>query len=296
MTASATATLKVTIQRGQQPARELSLTSREVLVGSAAHCEVRVDDTDAAPEQLLLEVLDQGVVARSRSRQHGVLVDGLAFSEGPLNATSIVQVGQTRLKVEVAPCVLARGSTRRPGSRLWVYGLACLGFPLSLYLIFVTPGGDAGTAKRVEPPALFGEAREACPTAIASEARFAAESELVLAEALRERAPFHPEDGVKAVGHYGVAAACYRVAGEAESASVVSTDVTALRESIQQSFHVHRARLDYALSTQRYDRASTEVRTLLAFLGSGSSEYKTRLKSMEHQLQLKHAASGSKTQ
>jgi hypothetical protein len=179
---------------------------------------------------------------------------------------------------------------------LWIYVLACIGFPLSGYLILGTPGGDVGDAKRAEPPALFPEASEVCPTAIASEAHVAAENELLLAEALRERAPFYPEDGVKAVGHYGVAAACYRIAGETENASMVSTDVTALRESIQQSFHVHRARLDYALSTQRYDRARTEVRTLLAFLGSGSSEYKTRLKWMEHQVQLKHAANGSKAQ
>jgi hypothetical protein len=287
---------KLTIERGQQPARELTVHSTRVLLGSAAHCEVRIDEVDAAPEQLLLERVEQGIFARSRSRQHGVLVDGLPFSDGPLAPASVVQLGQTRVRIELSEDALSLGSgARRSKRKVILHVLAVVGFPVGFYLLLAEPGGATAVAKPVEPPRLFEEKPQSCSTQVPSEAKLLAESELLLAEAMRERAPFHPEDGVKAVGHYEIAAACFGVAVDLDGAAQVNADAASLRKSIEESFHVHRARLDYALSTQRYDRARTEIHELLAFLGGSSSEYKTRLKWVDHQIQLKHAKDRSKS-
>ncbi|MGC4067148.1 MAG: FHA domain-containing protein [Polyangiaceae bacterium] len=288
---------KLTIERGQQPPRELTVHSTRVLLGAAAHCEVRIDEADAAPEQLLLEVVDQGIFARSRSRQHGVMVDGIAFSDGPIARASVIQLGQTRVRIELSDDALAlKTSARRTKRSVMVHALAAVGFPIGFYLLLAEPEGATGVAKPVEPPRLFEVKPASCSTRVPSEAKLLAESELLLAEAMRERAPFHPEDGVKAVGHYEVAAACFGTATEPETAAQVNADASSLRKSIEESFHVHRARLDYALSTQRYDRARVEIHELLAFLGGSSSDYKTRLKWVDHQIQLKYAKDRSKSQ
>jgi hypothetical protein len=258
---------------------------------------VRVDEVDAAPEQLVLELVEQGIFARSRSRQHGVLVDGLPFRDGLIAGASVIQMGQTRVRVETTEDALARSRRSRSSkSRFVIYALAAVAFPLGFYLLLLAPEGEAAVAKSVDPPPLFGEKAQSCSTRVPSEAKLLGESELLLAEAMRERAPFHPEDGVKAVDHYGIAAACFGVASETERATGVNADAASLRKSIEDSFHVHRARLDYAISTQRYDRARTEIHALLAFLGASSSEYKTRLKWTDHQIQLKHAEDRSKSQ
>jgi hypothetical protein len=289
---------KLTIERGEDPIRELTVNSTRLLVGSAAHCEVRIDDGDAAPEQLVLEIVDEVIVARSRSRQHGILIDGLPFAEGTIQPSTTIQLGKTRLKIDYlcSTSLTPSDHARRNKPNGWVYGLAGLGFPLAFYLIFNGPNTASTVTKPVDPPRLFRETTEICSTSVATEAKIAAEGELLLAVAMRERAPFHPEDGITAVTHYEIAAACFRTAQELELAAQVSADASALRKNVQESFHVHRARLDYALSTQRYDRARTEIRALLAFLGTPQSEYKTRLKWMDHQIQLKHTSNENKVQ
>jgi hypothetical protein len=140
-----------------------------------------------------------------------------------------------------------------------------------------------------EPPNLFARINPKCPRAADAEARAVSENELALAESKRERSPFHPEDGVAAVAHYDLATSCLRVANDSAAASLVARKADELKRKLNAEFHVHRARLDYALSTEQYDRARDEVRILLAFVAASPSEYTNRLSQLDRQLELRHS-------
>jgi hypothetical protein len=281
-------TFKFTIRR-QHHDEELHVRANRVLAGSAAHCEVRLDESEAAPEQLLFETVNQVIIVHARSRAHRVLVDGSPFNEGPIQASSVIELGSTRITAELIT-LTSSSSGRRGwrGRRLGIYLLGAVGFPFGVYIMLGDPSGAASAPPSVDPPRLIADAPTSCPQSNAEEARAAADNEQLLAQGMRERAPFYAEDGVRAIPHFRRAAACYGVAGDSASSRAALTDAQNLEQRINREFHVHRARLDYALSTAQYDKALSEVHLLSSYLGDQPSEFKTRLKWIDQQIQLKH--------
>lgn len=282
-------TFKFTIRRARQNDEELQVRSTRVLAGSAAHCELRFDETEAAPEQLLFEIVNQAIVARSVSRDRGILVDGVPFNEGPISPKSVIELGRTQITALLeAPALSRTGKRVSRGRTLSVYLLGSVGFPFGLYVILADPNGAVSAPPQVDPPPLIASDSVTCPQSGAAETRAAADSDLLLARGMRERAPFHAEDGVRAVPHFRRAAACYELAGDHVSADAANADARSLEQEINREFHVHRARLDYALSTAQYDKARNEVWLLSSYLGDQPSDFKTRLKWIDQQIQLKH--------
>jgi len=110
---------------------------------------------------------------------------------------------------------------------------------------------------------------------------------MAVADAKRERRPFHVQDGVSAVPVYELAGACFRAGGDGMSAKLAEDSAQFLRREMNDDFRTRRVRLEHALNTQDYVSAQKEVRTLLQFVEGKQGEWVTWLQNLDRQLKLK---------
>src|SRR5687767_6807232 len=80
---------------------QLTVDATRALVGSAAHCEIRLAVEDAAPEHLL--VVSDGIKAFGETcpMQSPPLVDGTPLLRGEIAPESTITFGRSSLKVQV---------------------------------------------------------------------------------------------------------------------------------------------------------------------------------------------------
>lgn len=285
-------TLKFTLQRPGAAPTELLVDSARALVGSGAHCEIRLPAEDAHLEHLAVEFRGAGVFAEARSLEPPPLLNGVPFTAGRVLPDSVFQIGTVRIQVVATETELQASSapSRSDKGSPAIRVLGAIGIPLGLYVIFTTGDVEQSGPQPVQAPALFA-ARPAseCPQSEPESATRLAIDEITLADAKRERSPFHAEDGVAAVTHYERASACFRRAGDAASAEETEGTVAALKRRLSDEFHVHQVRLDRALATKRYAQARTEVRILLSFVGTLGGEYATWLATLDRHIQVKYS-------
>ena len=288
--------LVVTVRIPDEPVRHLTIDAETALVGSGAHCEVRLAADDANREHLELRAEAGGVFAIARSQKPPPLLNGVPFAQGKLLRDAIVRVGRAELTAAAVETHLSPQATskrtRSPKSVVHVAG--AVGFPLAFYWLLTMNPDERTLPAPVTPPPLFGETRPArCPENDGRAAATLASKALLEAQSGRERAPFDAEDGIAAVASFERAAACLETAFGKRAGESASNAATALRGELEDEFHVHRVRLERALATKRYEDARTEVRLLLTFVGKKSSDYRRWLSDLDRQIELKFA--GKKT-
>jgi hypothetical protein len=289
---AALTSLKFTLRSRDGRAHELVVDSARALVGSGAHCEIRLPAEEAAVEHLLVEASAAGVFAQARCLNPPVLLSGVPFTQGRILPDSVLEIGGTHLSARVAEADVERTATgnkkRARMSPVHVIGL--IGFPLGILALATGPDAAHGDDGVPEPPALFAaDAKVTCPQNRAAEASALALDERALAEAQSERAPFFAEDGVSAVAHYARAAACFKVGGDGAAAQLARESAAALERKLNQEFHVHQVRLERALATEEYDRARTEIHMLLSFVAAQPGEYANWLTTLDRRIQLKYS-------
>ena len=78
----------------------LVIDARRALIGSGAHCEVRLDQDMASPEHIEA-VLDNGIIhLRALSAEPVALMNGVGFSQGAWPAGGILSIGLVRIAAE----------------------------------------------------------------------------------------------------------------------------------------------------------------------------------------------------
>ena len=268
--------------------QELTIDAEFVVVGSGAHCEVRLSAEDAAPEQLEVRVSDAGCFARVRSFERPVFLDGVRFDEGPLPPSGVLEIGSVRMRLALGSS--SKGEARRShgtkGNRA-IHMLAVVGFPLGFSLLLGARSREGTLPEPVTPPALFAARSEPCKAGDPITAGALGERLFRLAEGERERAPFHAESGVRAVRSFEQAAECLRLTDQAARAEEAARVALELRREVENEFAVHRVRLERALDTKHYETARQEIARLLAFLGKNHSEYREWLWALDRNLELK---------
>jgi hypothetical protein len=284
------ATLKFTIVHPDTRTEELVVDADTALVGSGAHCEVRLPYEQAAVEQLRVEARGANLFAACRSMHPPTLLNGAPFTEGRLLPGSVLSSGATQIRVELGGAAAGAGARRRAERRSspLVYVLGIVGFPLSFYVLLTIEPPAADLPGAVDPPALWAPAvKAACSESAADTAAALAERERSRAEAARERSPFYPEEGLHAVLLFERASACYRVAGQPDRAQQAERAALDLKRKADSDVHVHHVRLERALATARYEQARREVRILLAFVGKRGGEYAEWLAVLDRMIELK---------
>src|SRR5688572_27795275 len=86
---------------GQKPER-LLVDSDRVLIGSGAHCEIRLPPEHASVEHVLVMSAPGGLCCQARSLSPPPTMNGAAFTEAPLVANAIVGIGSVKITASVA--------------------------------------------------------------------------------------------------------------------------------------------------------------------------------------------------
>jgi hypothetical protein len=267
---------------------ELTAESPTVLIGTGSHCEIRLPIGQARVEHVLIQATPAGLRAAARSFDPPPTLDGVEFTQVPLTGQCDLVIGKTT--IHVSPSTgslvdgLASGGTAARNPRLYAYvvfGLLACGL-----MIAARGKGRSPLREPATVPSLWNAAADRCPQADPDEAFATATARLDLALAKRERAPFHPEDGVAAVPLYEVAAACFRAAGSMEDAEDAAAASRDLQRRLREEFREHRVRLQRALVQQEWPRAEREAAVVSTFLVNAPGEYSDWLANLRRKLRI----------
>lgn len=286
--------LKFRIQHPDGRLEELQIEGDRVLIGSGAHCDIRLPVDQASMEHVVIQVGPTGLVADARNFQPPPTINGSPFTRTQVMQDSVLGVGQTRIWVTVSEVSEgAISKKKQEKTSPFTYVLAAIAVPVCAYILL--SGNNSGSSSRMptKVPALWGKPVQTCPQTSVPAAAALGRDRAVLAEAKEERRPFHVQDGVAAVPLYEEAAACYRTAGQPKLAAELSARSNELRKEVAQDFRTHRVRLEHALSIKDWATAQQEVRVLLAFTQGLQGNYVTWLSNLDRRLRLKY---GSKQQ
>jgi hypothetical protein len=283
-------TLKFQIRLHNGQVDQLSMEAERVLIGSGAHCEIRLPVDQARVEHVLIELGPAGIFARALNFDPPPTINNIPFQQAPLPPGAMLGVGGCQIYVEIVEGAAGTaGGPKKKTSPIMFIALAVI-VPLGMYTILVDDPAEGGPkASPKQAPELWQGQVTSCPYTGGQALAFAREK-MAVADAKRERRPFHVQDGVQAVPTYEAASVCFRAGGDASSATLAEESAKFLRRDITDDFRTRRVRLDHALAIEDYVSAQKEVRVLLQFTEGKSGDYVTWLSNLERKLKLKAGA------
>lgn len=279
--------LKFQIRLHTGQVEQLAIEAERVLIGSGAHCEIRLPVDQARVEHVLIELGPAGIFARALSFEPPPTINNVPFQQAPLPPGAVLGVGGCQIYVELTEGAGAGPAAPKKKSPVSLIALLIL-IPVGAYVLLADDDEGTGTAPSPRAvPELWAAAGTACPYTDRGQALAFAREKMAIADAKRERRPFHVQDGVQAVPTYEAAAACFRAGGDAPSAVLAEESAKFLRRDITDDFRTRRVRLDHALAIEDYVSAQKEVRVLLQFTEGKSGDYVTWLSNLDRKLKLK---------
>lgn len=283
--------LRIEVHRGTK-VTVLDVQSDRALIGSGAHCDVRLAPDEAAVEQLTVETIDEGVYAKTVAIGRPCLLNGAPFLEGRVPPTAMLELGPVVICVKYAPREgeEKKKKANKSATPASVQALALVGLAVGFYYVL---GNNAnGTLLSgfgvVTPPTLSVVA-EPCPQADPVAARSIADESLVAAEMKRERAPFYPSDGLSAVRLFRRAASCLRSADAEPLAHEAEEAADRLLQKLADELHVRHVRLERMLAEQKFAEAKREGTLIAQFIADPTNAYSQWLSAVvrEGELQAK---------
>ncbi len=270
------------------------MDAERVLIGSGAHCEIRLPVDQAAIEHVLVQLGPAGATAEARSFNPPPTLNGSPFSKVQLMPDAVLGVGHVQIAIGVTEVAGDAGLVVKKQEKTspLTYILAAIAIPISLYVI-LSDNGDAGSgAPPKEFPKLFDAPMTTCPQQNPEQAAAFAADKLELADARRERRAFHVQDGVAAVPLFEEAAACFKAGGDPQSAKDAEQAAVDLRAKVEEDYRTHRVRLEHAMAVKDWPTAQKEVRVLLDFTEGKQGDYVSWLSTVDRRLQLKYGKKG----
>jgi hypothetical protein len=281
--------LRFQIRHPNGQVEHLNVEGERVLIGSGAHCEIRLPIDQASVEAVLVQRGSGGVYAQALSFEPPPTINNAPFSQAPLQPESALGVGQVQIYVTISDAaggeaVIAKKQSKTSPMTLVLVAICALG---AAYYFLLQDEDKGPSAQPTQVPDLWDAPVAACPQTAPEQAMARARESAAVADARRERRPFHVQDGVAAVPLYEVASVCFRQGGDQGAAAESANRSAALRAEMQQDFRTHRVRLDHLLSVKDWVSARREVRTLLAYMEGKSGDYVTWLSNLDRNLKLK---------
>jgi hypothetical protein len=283
--------LRIEVHRGTK-VTVLDVQSDRALIGSGAHCDVRLAPDEAAIEQLTVETIDEGVYAKTVAIDRPCLLNGAPFLEGRVPPTAMLELGPVLLCVKYAPREgqEKKKKASKSATPAGVQALALVGLAVGFYYVLGNSanGTILGEFGVVSPPTLRVTA-EPCPQADPVSAHSIAEESLAAAEMKRERAPFYPSDGLSAVRLFRRAAGCLRGASAEAAARDAEDAADRLQQRLADELHVRHVRLERMLAEQKFAEAKREGTLITQFIADPTNAYSQWLSAVvrEGELQAK---------
>lgn len=284
--------LKFKIQHVDGRIEEVSIEGDRALIGSGGHCDIRLPVDQAAVENIAIQSVSTGLVAEARSFQPAPTINESPFTRTQVMRDSVLGISQTRIWVEAAELEQTAGVAKKKQEKTSPFTiiLAAVAVPVSLYILLSGNGSGATKSKPVKAPPLWSSQPVRCPQSSPEQALALARDRASLADAKRERRPFHVQDGVKAVSLYEEAAACFKVANKPKTAAAYAAVGKKLKADVALDYRTHRVRLEHAISIKDWQTAQEEIRVLLAFTQGQQNRYVTHLSNMQRELRLKYGS------
>lgn len=261
-----------------------------ILLGSGAHCDLRLAPEVAAWEHVVLTAEGDGMVARLIARGASATIDGEAFREVRLVDGSRIRIGEAQMIYRLSTASRNGKRKRAPSFALL---LAVLFVPALLFVAAHARSNDSfGPPDKV--PAPLGEVATQCPAETREQALALAREKDASAQAKRQRWKFHTKDGVEAVVLFEVAAACHAAGGDAEGAASSGLLARAMRAGVLQEFQVYRVRLERALERNDARVALAQIKYLrdMLFTRDIDDEYVRWLTIMQRKLEARVSREG----
>ncbi len=266
----------------------INIEGERVLIGSGAHCEIRLPLDQAAVEHVLIELGPAGVFARALNFQPSPMINNVPFMQSPLPPEAVLGVNQTQIAVAVADSAGLGGQAqqkKKGQSPVALIGLALI-LPAAGYLFLMPDENNGPGLTKKEAPALWAAPVAACPVT-GPQALARGRERSGIADAKRERRPFHVVDGVHAVPLFEEAAACYRSGGDPASAAQADEAARAMRNELNEDYRTQQVRLEHALGVEDWPGAQRQVRILQQFTLGKTGDYVTWLTNLDRKIKLK---------
>ncbi|HVH48140.1 MAG TPA: FHA domain-containing protein [Labilithrix sp.] len=276
--------LHFTIQHPDGRLERSIVQSPRTLIGSGAHCDVRLSPDQASFEHVVIETTPNGARVQHLTASPQATLDGAPFAVAPLGHSALLRLGMTTLTIErtIAP---ANAKRERVGAGA-IAKLALLGVLIcAVAVVAKLPKPEVGPPPSTLPD-VFASGSTECPRVDAAEARAVAEESLALADGARERSPFQPREAIAAVKAYELAAACFRSAGNASRAEELIAVARDLEEDTRIELRARRVRLERMLQVQDSEIARQDVVVLRALTHGQHGDYVTWLAKIEQELKV----------
>ena len=271
-------------------AERIEVEGDRILLGSGAHCDLRLAPEVAAWEHVVLTAEGEGMVARLIAKGAPATVDGKSFRQAHLADGSRIRIGEIELIYRTSAAARSSKRKRAPSFALL---LAVLFVPAVLFVAAHARSNDAfGPPDKV--PAPLGDVTTQCPAETREQALALAREKDASAQAKRQRWKFHTRDGVEAVVLFEVGAACHLAGGDAEGAASSGLLARAMRAGVLQEFQVYRVRLERALDRNDARVALAQIKYLrdMLFTRDIDDEYVRWLTIMQRKLEAKVSREG----
>jgi len=281
-------TLRFQIQHANGRQEQVTVEAERALIGSGAHCEIRLPIDQAAVEHILIQVGAGGVFAQALSFEPAPTIGGVPFTQAPLPPDVVLGVNQTQMLVSITGDQVAGGGMGRKEKGKTNPMLIIAAMAGACLVAWMFLGGD-DDVRRVEPqdyPKLWDQGAATCEKSANEAGAFAMEKRIV-ADSKRERRMFHVKDGVDAVPLYETAAACFEKAGDKKEADNARDTANALRKELDDDYRTHRMRLQHAMGVKDMETARKEVRTLIEMTEGKEGPYVSYLHVIERDLKQK---------
>jgi len=264
----------------------IDVDGERILVGSGAHCDLRLAPEVAAWEHLVITCEAEGVVARVLPKDGTATVDGGAMQGGrrvQLADGSRIGIGEAMLVYRARATDASKKRKRSPSFALLI-GL--LFVPAALF-VAAHARSDSGWGPPSNVPSPLGETKRDCPAETREQAMALAKEKQASAQAKRMRWKFHTRDGVESVVLFEQVAACYAAAGDPEDAQQATQLAQAMRAGVLQEFQVYRVRLERALQRDDAKVALAQIKFLreMLFTKDIDDEYVRWLTIMQRKLE-----------
>jgi len=262
--------------------------STRTIVGSGAHCDIRLSPDQAAFEHVAMEITPDGARIQRLANSPAATLDGAEFAIAALASTATLTVGRTTIQIGRKTTSDDANKRNKSGVSLVARGGVLL--VLGCAIAFLSNLPKAG---RETPPAdipdLFGNGSKTavavtCPRGDRAEAKAIAEDNRAIADGARERSPFEPRGAVTAVKSYDLASACYRAAGDVDAADEAGRNAREIQADTLAELRARRVRLEHMLAVKDHEIARQDVLVLRALFQGHRGEYVSWLARVDQDL------------
>jgi hypothetical protein len=278
--------------RSNKKSETTELEQTRVLIGSGAHCDIRLAPETAAWEHLVVTLegeSEERTVVRVIPRDVVVFREGTPFREAMLEPGDTIQLEGATLTYAELPRAAANPARREAGKGTSPLAYAGILVILIGLAALYAKKNDASYAAPETVPEPLAARIEACPVAEPARGLALATEKAQLGAAKRQRWMFYPRDGVEAVSLFEIAAACFRAGGDTPRAREAKRAAETLRAGVEEEFRVYRVQLDRALARSDSRVALAQIRLLrdMLFGRELDDEYVRWLTIMQRKLEAK---------